>query len=155
MSEHALRKPCRCGGTTGQITTKNNQDVVRCADCGAYQYNAPKTETGRAVRTVSTLHEAIKPKLRWKIVQRANGHCELCGKSGELHVGHIISVDTAMRNGLTDQEINSEENLCAACPECNLGMGKEPLPLRFYIAVLKARLLATTPTNELDDWNNR
>jgi ribonuclease HI len=42
-----MRAPCRwCGGETGTITQKSGQDCVYCV-CGRYQYNAPKSETGR------------------------------------------------------------------------------------------------------------
>jgi hypothetical protein len=111
-----MRVPCKhCGSEVGEIRTTNGQDCVYCC-CGKYAgYNAPKTETGRAVRSVSTVHEAIKPKLRSRILERATGRCELCGAKGDLHVGHIVSVEAGMRQGMTDREINSEENLCCMC----------------------------------------
>lgn len=43
----SLRAPCGCGSTFGTIRRKAGQDVVRCAKCSAYQYCAPRTETGR------------------------------------------------------------------------------------------------------------
>ena len=43
-----MRAPCKsCQTVTGIITTKNGQDTVRCSHCGAWQYNAPKDETGK------------------------------------------------------------------------------------------------------------
>jgi len=57
-----------------------------------------------------------------------------------LHVGHIISVKSGHDSGLTDQEINSDENMIAECDQCNLGHGSEPVPLRMYIAILMARM---------------
>lgn len=138
---HALRKPCTgCGGTEGYIEPKGAQDVVRCAGCERFQYNAPRTETGKRQRTVSTVHAAIKPKTRARILLRANGHCELCGASGELHVGHLLSVKRGLALGMTEAELNADENLCAMCAECNLGLGKEPVPVRFVVAILMARL---------------
>jgi hypothetical protein len=138
-----LRSPCAkegCGNTRGRIVEKGAQDCVYCCACGRFQYNAPRTETGKAVRSVSTVHKAITPKKRARILERANTHCELCGKSGTLHVGHLISVEAGMAQGLEDKEINSEENLCAMCDECNLGIGKQPVPLKMAVAMVMARL---------------
>lgn len=143
---HALRKPCPCGGAEGEIETRNGQDCVFCSACKRFQYNAPKTETGRAVRTVSTVHEGINPKRRARVLLRANRHCELCGHEGNLHVGHLLSVNAGVRGGLTDAEINSEENLAAMCEECNLGLNDECVPLRLAIAMVLARVRNTNPT---------
>lgn len=139
-----MRDPCmRCSGTSGRIETKGGQDCVYCA-CGKFQYNAPKTETGRKVRTVSTTHEAISPKQRSRVIERANCHCERCGKSAAasvtgLQVGHILSVEEGHAQGLPDSIINSDENLIAECDECNLGHGKGVLPVRLLVALLVAR----------------
>lgn len=142
-AEHDLRKPCACGAVKGRIATKNGQDCVYCATCGKYQYNAPKTETGREVRSLQTTHEAIKAKQRVRIICRGNGRCELCGKSGNdavLSVGHVISVQRGHEQGMTDEEINNDENLACVCADCNLGLGKEPMPVRFAVKLLFARL---------------
>lgn len=149
MSEHQLRKPCaNCSGRSARIETKNGQDCLYCTGCGRWQYNAPKTETGRAARSTQTTHESIKPKLRAQVLMRANAHCELCGKSGcDLHVGHLISVKSGMDNGLTDAQINDLENLCAMCSECNLGLGAEPVTLRFCISLLINRMNFREATN--------
>lgn len=138
-----------CGCEIGHIDTRNGQDCVWCSECGSYCYNAPKTETGRSVRSASTVHKAIKPKVRAKTLFRANGQCELCGKHGDgvaLHVGHVISVNIGLSNGLTEIELNDQENLVALCDECNLGIGDEPMPLRFLVRVLKARLKYMEPS---------
>jgi 5-methylcytosine-specific restriction endonuclease McrA len=142
IAAYTMRNPCaKCGSIVGRLQPSGHQDCVRCV-CGAFQYNAPRTETGRAVRTVKTVHEAISGKMRARILERANRQCELCGARGKdvvLHVGHIVSVDNGVRGGLTDQEINSEENLSAMCAECNLGIGKQTLPLRIAISIVMAR----------------
>jgi 5-methylcytosine-specific restriction endonuclease McrA len=140
-----MRKPCLCGCEVGTISTKNGQDCVYCQCCKKWQYNAPKTETGRAQRTVSTTHEAIKPKVRSRVIERANGRCERCGRPAHftqtgLHVGHIVSVEAGHQYGLSDAEINSEENLIAECDECNLGHSSDALPIRMFMAILKKRL---------------
>ena len=49
-------------------------------------------------------------------------------------------MDAGRRIGLTDDEVNDDENLAAMCEECNLGIGKQPLPLRTAIAILRARI---------------
>jgi hypothetical protein len=136
---HPLRRPCQCGATEGTINTRNGQDCVFCAACGKYQYNAPKTETGRKPRTVANVHTGISASQRTRILTRATGRCELCGAGGNLHVGHLLSVEVGLKHGLADTEINADENLAALCDTCNLGMGKEVVPLRLAIAMILAR----------------
>jgi hypothetical protein len=139
-----MRAPCRkCGGPTGRIEERGAQDCVFCSSCGAFQYNAPRTETGKKVRSVTTVHNGIKPNQRSRILQRATGRCELCGKRPEtaaLHVGHLLSVKDGLVRGLTELELNNDDNLCAMCDECNLGMGKQTVPLRLAVAMVMARL---------------
>lgn len=143
-----MRSACRwCDGTEGTIETKNGQDCVYCIKCQRFQYNAPKTETGRAVRSVSTTHAAIKPTQRFRILERSNRFCEICGRSGgQLHVGHAVSVADGHKVGLTDDILNSDENLLALCDECNLGQGRRTLPLRILAGLLLARVRGT-PTD--------
>lgn len=141
MTDFAMRTPCpSCGSSAGVIQERNGQDTVRCAECNRFCYNAPRTETGREQRSVTTVHAGIKPKQRARIILRDGGRCILCGSTGNLHVGHLVSVDAGMRYGLTDQEINHDENLVAMCEVCNLGIGAEPIPLRVAIVVLRARI---------------
>jgi hypothetical protein len=135
-----MRDPCGCGCVEGYIKTKNGNDCVFCAECGDFKYNAPKTETGRAPRTVQTTHRNIKPKQRARILMRANGHCELCGSTINLHVSHLVSVDAGIRLGMSDPEINSDDNLFAGCAQCNLGIGKEIVPPRLLAKMCMARM---------------
>jgi hypothetical protein len=138
-----MREPCKqCGCQTGITKTKNGQDVVYCNECDKYAgYNRPRGESGRAVRTVTTIHNGIKPKDRYRILERATGRCELCGKKDcNLHVGHLISVDVGFKQDMTEVELNSDENLCCMCDECNLGAGSTPIPLRLAVAMVLARL---------------
>lgn len=142
---HPLRAPCpSCRGVHGEIRSRGGQDCVFCRSCNRFQYNAPRVETGRAVRSVQTVHEAIKPKLRAQVLERATGRCELCGARTDLHVGHLLSVEAGLAQGLTETDLNSTENLCAMCPECNLGLGKQPVPLRLAVAIVMARLKRNT-----------
>jgi ribosomal protein S14 len=137
--EFTLRSPCpRCGSSRGLIKETGAQDCVYCFDCGTFCYNAPRAETGKPVRHVRT-RAGIKPKQRARIIMRANTRCELCGSSKDLHVGHLLSVDAARHEGMTEAEINSDDNLAAMCDACNLGVGNEPVPLRLAIAIAMAR----------------
>lgn len=141
-----MRKPCdKCGHTEGSITETNAQDVVRCLACNKYQYNAPRTETGRAVRTVSTTHEAIKPKQRARIIERDCGHCVACGAVNNLHIGHVVSVKDGHALSLSDEDINSDDNLVTLCAECNLGWGDRSMRANLYVAILIRRQRMVTP----------
>lgn len=55
-------------------------------------------------------------------------------------MGHIVSVKNGIDFGLSDAEINSTENLAAMCSQCNLGLGKETVPLRLAVSIQMARL---------------
>jgi hypothetical protein len=55
-------------------------------------------------------------------------------------VGHLVSVKAGHDGGLTDDEINSLENLCAMCNECNAGLGATPVPLRLAISMILKRI---------------
>lgn len=139
-----MRKECvACNCKNGKIVTRSGQDCVFCERCNRYQYNAPKTETGRSKRSLSTTHAAIKPSQRSRIIERAQLRCERCGKScfseaDGLHVGHILSVESGHAQGLSDDIINCDDNLIAECAECN-GHGKQCLPVRLLVALLHAR----------------
>jgi 5-methylcytosine-specific restriction endonuclease McrA len=139
---YKMRKPCQgCGCEFGLLSEVNGQDTVRCFACNRHCYNAPRTETGRAQRTVSTVHNAVKPKLRSKILERDGHRCVLChAEDVPLHVGHVVSVDAGLAVGLSDAEINDEENLIAQCQECNLGQGAQPIALSVAVRILKARI---------------
>lgn len=142
---YAMRAPCpTCGCTDGVRRMSGQQDTVRCARCDRFCYNAPRTETGMKPRSVQSTHEAIKPQQRARIIMRANGACEACHRSDQpLHVGHWVSVADGHARGLSDAEINSDENLLALCEECNLGLGRETMPLRLVLAAVMARANGT------------
>jgi 5-methylcytosine-specific restriction endonuclease McrA len=145
---HPMRTPCRCGCVEGLLFERGTQDVVRCARCKRHCYNAPRVETGKAVRTVQTVHAAIKPKQRARIIELATGRCQLCGKGPDsgatMHVAHLVSVKQGLANGLTETELNSDENLVCACDECNLGLGKETISLRLALSIQMARMRRAT-----------
>jgi 5-methylcytosine-specific restriction endonuclease McrA len=141
-----MRAPCsRCGGGLGRIEERSGQDCVFCLGCGKHSYNAPRGETGRPVRHVKT-RENVKPGKRAAILLRDGAACVLCRAADEhMHVGHIISVDAGLLAGMTQDELDDEENLAVMCEACNLGIGSQPLPLRTAIAIVRARI----------SWRNR
>jgi 5-methylcytosine-specific restriction endonuclease McrA len=142
---HAMREPCKfCGEPSrGTLARVGGQNVVRCAACGRAVYNAPRTETGEAQRSVLTVHNSIKPKTRAAVILRANRRCELCGAPAAgtegLMVDHMLSVDDGLKLGLSEAQLNDLSNLAALCPACNLGKGRTTLPLYLVIAILQAR----------------
>lgn len=135
---YAMRSACpKCGALTGKLERRGAQNCVFC-ECGAFQYNAPRVETGDAVRTVTTVHNGIKPKQRARILLRDGRACVLChARNRPLHVGHLLSVEAGLSVDLTEAELNDDSNLAAMCDECNLGLGKEPIPLRIYAGILR------------------
>lgn len=138
---YTMRSPCAfCGNTIGHIEYRGGQACVFCQECKRLVYNAPKTELGERPRTVATVHNGIKPKKRMRILERATGRCELCGAQTILHVSHILSVSDGLNQGLTETEINHDENLAALCEECNLGLGGLSYSPRLYIALLRRRV---------------
>jgi 5-methylcytosine-specific restriction endonuclease McrA len=137
---YQMRKPCRCGHELGHIIEVSGQDTVRCNACDLHCYNAPRSETGRPVRNIKT-RDGIDPSLRARILIRDGNRCVICrAEDTILHVGHIVSLKHGAPSGLTDDELNDEENLAAMCEACNLGLGPQPLPLRTAIAILRARI---------------
>jgi 5-methylcytosine-specific restriction endonuclease McrA len=136
--EHAMRAPCaKCGCAVGRIYAKGSQDCVYCLECGAFQYNAPRTETGKEVRTLQTIR-GIPPSQRSRILERAHGRCELCGSRNDLTIAHILSVKDGF-DFLTDVHLNSDDNLMALCAECNSGQGHHSMPPWLVAALLYQR----------------
>lgn len=136
-----MRQACRCGNETGRIETKSGQDCVYCLSCGKHCYNAPRTETGREVRSLRTRPD-IKTGQRSRILERDNGTCVVCHCDDRpLDVGHLISVDAGRKLGLTDAELYDDENLAAMCQTCNSGLSSRPVSLRQMVNILKARLV--------------
>ena len=58
----------------------------------------------------------IGDKLRWKILQRDNFKCKICGADAterKLHIDHIIPVSSGGQSKI--------DNLRVLCDRCNLG----------------------------------
>lgn len=125
---------CQYEGNVPELITRK----VKCQKCGR-AYFASLAEVGEKPRTLKTTHEAITPAKRKKVLLRASGRCELCGKREALQVGHLVSVERGHEYGLTDDEINHTENLCAMCAECNSNMRSEVVPLRVALVMIRDR----------------
>ena len=141
-----MRHPCKyeeCLHPYGHIVEQGTQDCVYCDACGKYQYNAPRTDTGKKVRSIKATHDLLSLKTRNRIFERAGLRCEMCGASvangASLHVGHLLSVADGHSAGLTDQQINNQDNLAALCDACNLGQGARSVPLWLAVAMIRAR----------------
>lgn len=137
---HPLRKPCaNCGNTTGHIDTRNGQDCLFCTKCQKWQYNAPRTETGRPTRSHRTRPD-IPATQRARILDRDNATCVVCHRQDTaLDAGHLLSVDQGRQLGLTDAELYDDENLAAMCSACNSGYSNRSVNPRLFIAVIRAR----------------
>jgi 5-methylcytosine-specific restriction endonuclease McrA len=145
-----MTRPCRtCGNTsTGYLRTSNGQDTVYCRGPNGGQaehyagYNAPRRETGRGTRPLST-RPGIPVSQRSRILERDNATCVICHRTDiPLDVGHLISETEGRNAGLTDRELYDDENLAAMCAPCNSGQSRRSLPLRFAIALLTTRIQA-------------
>lgn len=138
---YPMRAPCKwCGHLDGRLLPTNGQNVVRCASCQRACYNAPKTETGEAVRSIAS-RPNIKPSKRARIIERDNGACVSCHRDDvPLHVGHLLSVKDGHKLGATDEELYSEENLALTCEECNAGFSSRSMSLRLVYRILQARI---------------
>lgn len=140
-----LRAVCpQCGGGDGRIETKSGQDCVYCLDCGRWQYNAPRIETGREQRTLSS-RPGITTSQRARIFDVHDQRCITCGRTAAdgvtLDLGHLISRDDAEAHGFLDEIIDGEFNLAPMCAECNSGqrpLGSIGIRLMYRILLIKA-----------------
>lgn len=147
-STRACMRDWCTNGVGGPVFIKEAgaQDVVYCAgpagidDLHYAGWNVPRHESGKAVRPLGT-RPGIAPSKRARVLQRDNCTCVVCHRADTpIDVGHLISRNTGTAMGLTDNQIESDENLAAMCATCNSGIGDEPVPLRFMVALLRARL---------------
>lgn len=134
-----MRSACsQCSCWSGRIETRNGQDCVFCEECGKFQYNAPKTETGREVRRLRTRPD-IKPSQRARVLDRDNGQCIICHSTNRaLDVGHLVSVDEGRALGMNDGDLFSDDNLAAMCAPCNSGYGSISVSPRIVAALIRA-----------------
>lgn len=144
LNEFEMRAPCStCGETAGRVVTKNGQDTVRCKACDKYAgYNLPKRESGKPQRSIRS-RKAFSPSERAAILLRDGFQCVLCRRTEStaiLNIGHLISVDVGLRIGMTEDEVNDDENLAAMCEECNSGLSEQPIPLPTAVWIVRARI---------------
>lgn len=138
-----LRAPCGCGSETGYWIERSGQNVVRCGSCNSVQYNAPKTETGQKVRSISTRPD-IKPSRRARVFAMHHNTCVGCGRRPPdvtLHVGHLLSVKQGRDLGASDDLLFADENLAPMCEECNIGTGMSSVSaaLMYRMLLVKAK----------------
>lgn len=147
-----LRVPCPkpgCGHTLGDVTTKGGQDVVYCSAYGAYQYCAPRTETGRAARSVR--RTSIPPSKRARVLAAHNNTCVGCGSHPpdvELTLGHLVPRQDALELGLPEHLADHDYNLAPMCPECNLGIGRSPIAIGLMYRLLLLHLRTSPEVSE-------
>ena len=137
---YRMRAPCpQCLCGYGRLETRNGQDCVFCEACGQFCYNAPKVETGKAIRNVTSIHAVLSARQRARILLRAGKLCELCGSALSTggQVDHILPVKIGLENGLTEVELNSDYNLMALCDACNLGKGTLVPSPQVYTRILR------------------
>lgn len=132
------KRPCpSCGSYDAELGERGGQNVVRCRNCKAHIYNAPKTETGQKPRTVATIRRGIKPNQQVRILER-DGACVLCGSREDLTIGHALSWKDAEALGEVGPYLDSDQNLFAMCEGCNLGLGgRSVLPKTYHLIVLR------------------
>ena len=135
-----MRAPCpRCGCTDGTITTKGGQDTVRCAQCDRYCYNAPRRETGREPRVLRTRPQ-IRPSQRARILMRDNWACVMCHRTDvDLDAGHLVSDHDGRLLGMSEAELQGDDNLAAMCSVCNSGWSDQTVPPRLVAAAIMAQ----------------
>jgi len=138
VRRHTAREPCpACNVTVAVIQGKGLQDAVRCARCGRHLYNAPRTETGRRVRTVDTVRRNIKPGQQARVLERDQGRCLLCRRADQaLTIGHLLSVEEGFALGASEAELSDDADLAAMCEACNLGLGGLSVSPRTYAVML-------------------
>ncbi len=147
LPSYPLRAPCRwCGETSRGRGPKLNggQAVIYCAACRRSVYNAPKTETGNAVRSIKSRPD-LKAGQRQRILERDQFRCQLCGRTPAdhsiiLHVGHVLSVKEGREQGATDADLFADCNLFACCEECNLDTGADSMPPIMWLRLIRAEL---------------
>lgn len=64
------------------------------------------------------------------------------GSEHGLHIGHLVPVAGGLMAGLSEAELNADENLAAMCAACNLGLSDDPPPLWLVVPLLRMRTRA-------------
>lgn len=142
MTLYPLRSPCPyCGCTEGTISVRGGQDCMFCASCEHWLYNAPRSETGRAVRALR--RTSLTPSKRARVLARHHNACVSCGAhppTVELVVGHLVPRTEAIARGLPEHLADHDLNLAPMCPECNAGIGRSPIAIGLMYRLLLIHL---------------
>lgn len=122
-----LDKPCRhCGSTIGYWFEKLPHIHVNCIECGRWCEYKKRKNVGLETRHLTDKHQ-VPPKTRYRILQRDNSTCRMCGASPAtgalMHVDHIIRVSEARALGWTKAQTDADDNLQTLCETCNIGRG--------------------------------
>jgi len=135
---YAARSDCpNCNTREAALIPRGGQNTVRCANCGSLLYNAPKTETGEARRTVATVRQGLKPSQQARIFDRDHARCVLCGRGDvPLTVGHLPSVADGFALGASERELADDCNLAAMCEACNSGLGSSSVMPATYFRIM-------------------
>jgi len=56
-----------------------------------------------------------------------------------MHIGHVVGVKIGQDLGLSDQQINCDENLMVQCAACNLGLATDVVPAWLLVSIVKYR----------------
>lgn len=126
----------------GVARPSNGQDSIYCVRCNKWtSWCRPKDASGLPRRSLR--RDGATPGVRARVLERAARRCEWCGspesEQDVLHVAHFVSVADGRDAGLSDDLINSEENLFGACEACNVGAGRRTAHVRMFVAILRAR----------------
>lgn len=145
-----MRDPCRhCGSPDGTVETRNGQDVVRCAACDRWAYNRPRSESGRDVRPHR--RTSLAPSKVARVLRIHHNICVSCGARPpdvELHIGHLVPRDEAVKLGLPEHLADHDFNLAPMCGQCNTGLGSNPVALGLMYRTLVLHLRATGELGE-------
>jgi hypothetical protein len=90
---------------------------------------------------VSSMHYPRDPRVRSKVLERAAGKCELCGKRGFKQADGSYYLESHHIIALADEEGDRVTNVIAVCPndhrEAHFGAGRKKLEARMISIVKK------------------
>jgi hypothetical protein len=134
----AITGPVKCRRVASQRPRKRSRRNDTNDNAGHYQRGAAFARRERVTRWSlasvdrrSPLHPANSIRPQYMHLPRLRIPCDHWSASRPLE-------STGRAMGLTDAELNTDENLAAMCSPCNSGVGRETLPLNIFSRVLPA-----------------
>ena len=134
----AITGPVKCRRLARQRPCKRSRRNDTNDNAGHYQRGAAFARRERVARWSlasvdrrSPLHPANSIRPQYMHLPRLRIPCDHWSASRPLE-------STGRAMGLTDAELNTDENLAAMCSPCNSGVGRETLPLNIFSRVLPA-----------------